>query len=119
MVSGCVYDERRRTKQCDCSVLISAMTTAITTIQESQVVFPFGSVYYTSLGTLSTKESPSSVMTLEPKAKELLEKLIKTHNVWYRPSAVDRMVEDVDMENYEMESSVCFKQRYREVLTGS
>ena len=51
------------------------MTTAINTIQESQLVLPFGSVYYTSLGTLSTKESPSSVMTLEPMAKELLEKL--------------------------------------------
>ena len=79
------------------------MTTAINTIQESQLVLPFGSVYYTSLGTLSTKESPSSVMTL-----------IKTHNGWYKPSVVERMVEDVAMEDYDLDLwRVCYKQSTR------
>ena len=87
------------------------MTTAINTIQESQLVLPFGSVYYTSLGTLSTKESPSSVMTLEPMAKELLEKQIKTHNGWYKPSVVERMVEEVAMEDFDFDLwRVCYKQ---------
>ena len=99
VTSTCLYEERSATKQCDCSVLISAMTTAVTSIQENQVVFPFGSVYYTSLGTLSTKESPSSLMTLDPRARKLLEKLVKTHNVWYKPSAVERMLEDVALDD--------------------
>lgn len=110
ILSNCVYDVRDATKQCDCSVLISAMTTAVSSIQENQVVFPFGSVYYTSMGTLSTKESPSSPMILDPRARKLLEKLVKTHNVWYKPSAVERMQEDVALDDLIETWSVCCKQ---------
>lgn len=44
-------------------------------------------------------------------AKELLEKQIKTHNGWYKPSVVERMVEDVAMEDFDFDLwCVCYKQ---------
>ena len=46
-----------------------------------------------------------------PQEKERLEKQIKTHTGWYKPSVVERMVEDVAMEDFDFDLwCVCYKQ---------
>lgn len=74
------------------------MTSLIHVIHTTNMWYPFGSVYYTKMGTTITNRSAPTVMTLSDRAVQLLKNAVKTNSFWYKPSNLKK---NVVQEEYE------------------
>lgn len=88
-ISVCRYDMKGYSV-CRCCGLINTARSSVYMPIDKTVHYPFGSVYYTNNGSVSTKDYARELLLLNQQAKDIFELVVKNDAVWYKSTMVDK-----------------------------
>lgn len=80
----------KRYSVCYCRGLINTANSSVYIPIDDRVHYPFGSVYYTNNGSVSTKGFSRELLLLNKQAKDIFELIVKNDAVWYKSTMVDK-----------------------------
>ena len=70
--------------------------TSVYVSYNSNVLLPFGSVYYTKHGSIQTKDYPTEQLALKPIAMNILDSVLRNDVLWYKSIMIDKLIKKSD-----------------------